>query len=130
MITDGRIRIYDKNFEVTEKSFDFMDRNLTGFHLSENGVAVSAISDTKCMILAYGSNGEKIYDSSVTYNVKDISVYGEFIFLQTDHGITRINSKSGEKNYLNSGQGKMLIYDESTAIVCGESKAEYIVFKD
>ena len=130
MITDGRIRIYDKNFEVTEKSFDFMDRNLTGFHLSENGVAVSAISDTQCMILAYGSNGEKIYDSSVTYNVKDISVYGEFIFLQTDHGITRINSKSGEKIYLNSGQGKMLIYDENTVIVCGESKAEYIVFKD
>ena len=130
MITDGRIRIYDKNFEVTEKSFDFIDGNLTGFHLSENGVAVSAISDTKCMILAYGSNGEKIYDSSASYNVKDISVYGKFIFLQTDHGITRINSGSGEKVHLNSGQGKMLIYDENTVIVCGESKAEYIVFKE
>ncbi|MBE6667106.1 MAG: hypothetical protein E7607_02195 [Ruminococcaceae bacterium] len=130
MITDGRIRIYDKDFEVTEKSFDFIERNLTGFHLSKNGVAVSAISDTKCMILAYGSNGEKIYDSSVSYNVKDIGVYEDYIFLQTDHGITRINTKTSEKVSLDSGQGKMLVYNESTAILCGESKAEYIVFKD
>ena len=130
MVTDGRIRIYDKNFEVTEKSFDFRERNLTGFHLSENGVAVSAISDTKCMILAYGNNGEKIYDASVSYNVKDISVYENFVFLQTDHGITRINTKTGERSSLNSGQGKILIYDGRTVIVCGESKAEYIVFND
>jgi len=40
-----------------------------------------------------------------------------------------IVAQSGQKERLPSGDGKMLLYNEKTVLVCGEAKAEYLLFK-
>ena len=63
-------------------------------------------------------------------NIKDIGVFENYIFLRTDDGILRIKGNSTDEQFLTSGQGKMLIYSSDTALVCGDSKAEYLVFEN
>ena len=43
---------------------------------------------------------------------------------------SRAMGNSTDEQFLNSGQGKMLIYSADTALVCGDSKAEYLVFEN
>ena len=60
----------------------------------------------------------------------DIGVYGRYIFIRTESGVIRLDSKATTEEELLSDQGKMLVYDENTALICGTSKAEYLVFED
>lgn len=128
IITDSRIRIYDKHFREKGESADYSGGNITGYSLNSQGVAISFMKSSGSNLVAYNSNGDLIYDTNVVQNVLDINVHGKYVFLQTEQGVTRVNTQSGVKQALDSGQGKMLIYNDKTALVCGETKAEYIVF--
>ena len=58
-----------------------------------------------------------------------IGLYNDFIFANTGDGVARISLKNKkEQEYLPSDNGDMLIYGEDTVLVCGEAKAEYLVF--
>ncbi len=128
VITDSRVRILNKNFEEKNVSDDYSGGSLTGFFLNSDGVAVSVIKSSTSKIISYDKSGNKLYSKSIYENVLDIGVYGKFLFLQTARGVIRIDAESGDKEELLSGQGKMLIYNGNTVLVCGESKAEYLVF--
>ena len=62
-------------------------------------------------------------------NVSAVGKVGESIFLRTVSGVIRIDTKKDKKEFLPCEEGKMLIYDTDTAIVCGDAKAEYLVFE-
>ena len=130
LITDCYIRILDSDLNEKTTSVDYSNGNITGYSLDTQGVAVSVMTPSGSNLFAYDISGTPIFDENVTYNVLDLSVYGKHIFLQTEQGVVRINTQNGEKQSLDSGQGKMLIYNEKTALVCGETKAEYLVFNN
>ena len=71
-----------------------------------------------------------LYNENVSDNIKDIGVFENYLFLRTDSGVLRINTKNDDEKFLTSSQGKMLIYSADTALICGDSKAEYVVFED
>ena len=130
VVTDSYIRIYDDSFNEKDQTVDYSNGNLTGYSLSSDGVAVSVMRSSGSALFAFDNRGNMVYDANELYNVLDLGVYGDHIFMQTDQGVVRVNTLNGEKQELASGNGKMLIYNEKTVLICGETKAEYLVFNN
>ena len=129
VITDRSIRIYDKYFEELE-TYNYNNGVVSGYRVSEQGAAVSYTLNSKNIAVVFDAKGNLLYNEAVNDNIKDIDVYGEYVFLRTDTGVIRVNSKNLNEEFLSSGQGKMLIYGVDTALVCGDAKAEYLVFEE
>jgi len=127
VITNRSIRIYDKNFKE-KTSIDFGEVSVSAFDASENGVAVAINSETRKKVIAFDKNGKLVYNNVVADNVSDLSVYDEFVFVQTGSGVIRIDGDNGKSEKLPCEPGRLLIYGEDTAIICGEAKAYYLVF--
>ena len=128
VITDKCIRIYDGNYQIKNDENNFSDGSLTGYCIGEKGVAISTMRSSNSYLLAYDGNGDLLCDKTVSYNISDVSVYDSKVFLHIDQGIVRIDTETEKEELLACGSGKMLIYNEETALVCGESKAEYLKF--
>ena len=126
-ITDDSIRIYDKNFEEIDR-FEYFNANVSGYSISPDGVAVAYSENSKNMTIVFDKSGNMLYNNTISDTVKDIGICDRFVFLRTDSGIIRIDTMNDEEEYLPSDQGRMLIYNANTALVCGISKAEYLVF--
>ncbi len=136
LLSDHCIRIFDRELEEHEKSGDYSGGNITGYSLTSEGVAVCTIEASKNTVCAFDKSGKILYNGDVRHNVGDICVYEDFVFLRTESGVVRLHGDGSKKNdeqqeeTLPSGQGKMLVYNERTVIVCGESKAEYLIFSN
>ncbi|MBQ9086557.1 MAG: WD40 repeat domain-containing protein [Clostridia bacterium] len=128
LMSSRYVRIYDSGFEERERSEDYSGGTLSGFSLNEEGVAVATLDSSQNRILAYDRTGKKIFHDTVAFHVSDVGISGSYLFLQTEQGVTRLYTADGSVKTLTSGHGNLLIYDEKTALVCGESKAEYLVF--
>lgn len=129
VITDRSIRIYDKYFEEYE-TYSYGNGTVSGFTVNEQGAAVSYTLNSKNIAIVFDKSGNLLYNESINDNVKDINVYDGYVFLRTDSGVIRINAKNGADEFLSSEQGSMLIYSSDTVLVCGDAKAEYLVFGD
>ncbi len=129
LLTDHCIRILDEEYDIKETTDDYSAGNLTGYFLNELGAAACFTDSSKNTIIAFDKSGNILYNDFVTFPVSDIAVYENYVFLQTEQGVTRISTPKMTEEHLPSGQGKLLIYNADTALVCGESKAEYLVFK-
>lgn len=128
VVTDHQIRIYDQSFRLVQSSDSYGSGKITAYSLTEEGIALAFSDSSKNFVLAFDKTGKLLYNSPIQTNISDLCVYDDVLFLQTESGVYRINS-SNEQAFLPSGQGKMLIYNDTTALVCGSSKAEYLVFK-
>jgi len=129
LVTNRSITIFNDKFDELDK-YEFPTATVTGFSLDAEGCAVSYIEDSKTTVIAFDKEGKMLYNDNVYRNVTDIGVFGGYIFLRTESGVIRINPKTSKEEELLSDQGKMLTYDENTVLVCGSSKAEYLVFKE
>ena len=127
VITNQSIRLLNKRFELV-KIKQFFDSTISAFNTSENGAVVVTTNGAVKNVYAIDSSGDFAFDGNVSENIKKTDIRGEYIFLQTASGVIRIDVDSKKKDYLPSSQGDMLVYSEDTAIVCGYSKAEYLVF--
>ena len=130
VVTDRAVHLYDNNFDELDDYYDYGGGTVTGYCVNEHGVAVAYTDNSKNTVLAFDKSGNLLYNEIVSNNVKDIDVFEEFLFLRTDSGVVRINTSSYEEALLTSGQGEMLIYSADTALICGDSKAEYLVFEE
>ena len=128
VLTNRHIRILNDDFMTEEMSDDYFGGHITGYSLNEQGVAVAVTVSSKNQIFAFDKSGDLLYNGTVSFNVSDIGVYESYLFLQTEDGITRLDSKRETTEHLTSGDGVMMIYNDRTAMVCGESKAEYLMF--
>ena len=134
MLTNRHIRIFDRAMEEKNISEDYSAGNITGYSLTSEGVAVSAMLSSQTMVCAFDKSGQLLYEDTVDFNVSDIGVFDSYIFLQTESGVERLDSHAKKEadrfQSLPSGDGKMLIYNQKTVLICGESKAEYLIFQD
>lgn len=128
LITDRYVRIYDSSFATVEQSPDYTGETLSAFSMGDNGVVVATMKASQNRIYAYDKKGGEVFCDSVDYNVLDVGIAGSYLFLQIDKGIVRLNAKDQEAQTLPCGHGELLVYNEETALVCGESKAEYLIF--
>ncbi len=129
VITDKAIRLFDEELQEYD-SFSYVNSEVSGFCINEYGVTVSYISSSQNAVVVFNSQGHKIYGSVVNDTVKDVYLCERFAFLRTDMGVWRIDTSDTSQQFLPSDQGKMVVYNSNTALVCGESKAEYLVFEE
>ena len=130
LITDSAIRVFQTNFNgETVDMYDYPRGNVTGFHVTKQGAAVSMIHSSQNEVIAFDKNGKMLYNGTVQDSIIDIVIYEQYLFLQTNEGVIRLDTESGNEQFLPSGNGRLLLYSENTALVCGESKAEYLVFE-
>ena len=129
VVTDRSVRIYDKSFQEIDAE-SYYNGVVSGYEISEHGAAVSYTYNSENIAIVFDKTGNLLYNESVNDNIKDISFYENYIFLRTDDGVLRIKGSNMNEQFLSAGQGQMLIYSADTALVCGDSKAEYLVFED
>ena len=128
VVTDHCIRIFDRNFSLLRSSEIYDAKSITAYSITEEGIAVALSGSSSNQLIAFDKDGNLLYNRSVRLNVSDVGVYDRMLFVQSESGITRIDTNGNEEKFLPSAQGKMLIYNKSTALVCGSSKAEYLIF--
>jgi hypothetical protein len=128
VVTDRSVRIYDKNFGETEVD-EFGENKITAFSVCEDGVAVALSEGIEKRVAVFDKKGKKQYDGYLEENISAIGMADNSVFLRTVSGVIRLDTKEDEKEFLPCEEGKMLIYDADTAIVCGDAKAEYLVFE-
>ena len=129
-ITSGSIMIFDKKYELFDK-YEYSGE-ISAVYTGENGAAVAlrsgALNDIN-KIIAFDKNGKLLYNEIVRESVREISLLEKYIFIRSEVGVSRLDSEDGELESYECQSGRMLVYDESTAIICAESKAVYIKFK-
>ncbi len=128
-VTDRAIRIYDKYFEELY-AYEYGSGAVSGYAVNEHGAAVSYTLNSKNLAIVFDKSGNLLYNESISDTVKDIGVFDKYVFLQNDEGVVRVDTASLDEQRLPSSQGKMLIYSGDTVLVCGDARAEYLVFDD
>lgn len=128
VITNSSIRILDKDLDEVETQ-RFYEATVTAFNVSPNGAVAVVSSGSVRTVYAFDSKGNPSYSKPIGENVTKTDIIGKYLFLQTSSGVIRIDTDSKTRQFLSSDQGAMLVYSEDTAIVCGEAKAEYLVFE-
>lgn len=127
VLTNLAIRVYDKNFKERDK-LTFYDSSIRAFKVDRNGISAVVRSDSGKRVIAFDEKGEFAYDSAISENISAIEQCEGYLFLRTSSGVIRIDMNNNKKEFLPCDSGKMLIYGEDTAMVCGDAKAEYLVF--
>jgi hypothetical protein len=129
LVTDGAIRMFDKSLdESVAEVYEYSGSSITGFSITDQGAAVSVTTSSKNEIIAFDNAGNLLYNDTVGATVTDVGLFEGYIFLQTETEIVRLDPKSKTEERLSCGGGKMLLYNANTAVVCGESKAQYLIF--
>ena len=128
VITDGSVRIIDKNMQILQH-IEYFDREMIDFDISEHGIVLSVMKSAQNQIIAFDKSGNLLYNDFILYTVSEIGLSGSYIFINTGNGVVRINAGENQKDeFLPSDGGRLQIYDSNTVLVCGESKAEYLVY--
>ncbi len=128
-VTDRAIRIYDKYFEELD-AYEYDNGTVSGYEVSRHGVTVSYKLNSKNSAIVFDKFGKLLYNESISDTVNDIGIFDGYVFLRNDEGVLRINLGTLDEQRLTSSQGKMLIYSANTVLVCGDARAEYLVFED
>lgn len=129
LVTDEAVRIFGSSLEdAIAETYEYQGGSVTGYSITPQGVAVSTMRSSQNEVFAFDKAGNLLYNDSIDANVTDIGLFSEYLFLQTETGVIRLNVKNSTKETLACGNGKMLLYNAHTAVVCGESKAQYLIF--
>ncbi|MBQ9747137.1 MAG: hypothetical protein IJW21_09995 [Clostridia bacterium] len=116
LFSDG-IVFYNKDFEQTEKiSFSEEIQFFRAF--SDGIVTVTGKTKADCKVSFYGSDGEKKLTKSFQYPVLDVNMIDDNIYLLTDTGIYRYNENGLACAPVQSGAGKMFLFDDGNVLLC------------
>ncbi|MBQ8140440.1 MAG: hypothetical protein IJ038_01950 [Clostridia bacterium] len=129
VVTDSSVTVFDEEHEIYD-SYGY-NTEISASYSGENGTAVAvktgALNDVNRLV-AFDKSGNLLYNEIIGESVSEIELCGKYIFVKSDTGAVRVNTNNGEEEKYDCQSGKMLVYDESTAIICAESKAIYIKF--
>ena len=132
-ITDGSIKIFDKSLELKKQS-DGYSTGLVSAVWSDYEYAAVAFNDGVLsdvnQIVVFDKKGDVVYNGTVLSDVTQLEVCDGYAFIKNVQGVGRIRLKDGEYKNLQCQDGKMLVYDSATALVCAEAKAVYLKFED
>lgn len=129
VLTNSSATVLDDLYNVYEEQR--YNGEISAVYADESGAAVAlkpgALNDLN-KIVAFDSSGDLFYSDIVRESARQIEVCGKYIFIKSDTGALRVDSANGEEEKYECQAGRLLVYDEDTAIVCAESKAVYIKF--
>ncbi len=132
-ITDGSIKIFDKALKEKGESDGYSSGEVSAVWSDYEYAAVAfndgVLSDVN-EIFVFDKRGELVYNGIIQSDVTQLEVSDGYVFVKNVLGAGRISIKDGSFEELQCQDGKMLVYDRSTVLVCTEAKAVYLKFKD
>ena len=90
----------------------------------------NGITNDANKVLVFDKDGDLVYNDIIRSDVSQLAVCDGYFFIKNAGGVLRTSIKDGFEDRLDSQDGKMLIYDGSTALLCTEAKAVYLNFED
>lgn len=132
-VTDGAVRIFDKALLEKSESDGYSSGMVSAVWCDSDYAAVSVndgISGDKNKLLVFDKKGKLIYNDTVWSYVEQLAVFGGYAFIKNPDGVIRIDLSDSSYEQLDSQDGRMLIYDKKTALICADAKAVYLKFKD
>ncbi len=132
-VTDGAVRIFDKGLVEKSESDGYSGGVVSAVWCDGEYTAVSVndgISGDRNTLLVFDKKGKLIYNDTVLSYVEQLSLSSGYAFIKNAEGVMRVDLSDSSYEQLESQDGKMLIYDGKTALVCAEAKAVYLKFKD
>lgn len=131
VVTDGSTNIFDTDYEIYD-SYEYRG-DISAFCADKNGTAVAvktgALNDVN-RIIVFDKTGKMLYNEIIRESVNEMKFLDGYVFIKSDMGAARLSTANGDIEKYSCQSGSLLVYDTSTAIVCGESKAVYIKFKN
>ncbi len=133
VVTDSSVILFDKRHTEEYVSASFAARSVSGIYTDRSYSAVShndgVITDIN-EILVFDKSGKLVYNETIQSDIEELCVFSGYIFIKNSSGVLRVRMKDSSQQQLNCQSGRMLIYDEETALVCTQSKAVYLKFDD
>ncbi len=131
VVTDGVVSIFDSKYEIYD-SYEYRG-DISAFYAAGEGCAVAvktgALNDVN-RIIVFDKTGKMLYNEIIRESVNEIKFLDGYVFVRSDTGVARISASDGEIEKYSCQSGNLLVYDTSTAIVCTDSKAVYVKFKN
>ncbi len=132
-VTTGTVHIFDRSLIESEAADSYASKRVSAVFCNENFSVVAfndgVITDMN-EIMVFNKNGNLVYNDIVLSDVEQIAASGDYVFVKNSEGVLRVSMKKFEEKQLQCQDGHMLIYDDSTALVCADSKAVYLKFDD
>ena len=100
----------------------FCDGEYTAVALN-NGV-ITDINE----ITVYDKNGNVIYTETLDTGVLEICASDGYVFIKNRDGAARVRMKDSFVETLKCSDGRMILYNHKTLLVCSQSKAVYLEF--
>ena len=133
VITDGKVRIFDKLLREQTESESYFSGSVSAVFCDNEYAAVTfnngLTSDTN-KVFIFDKKGELVYNDIIRSDISQFAVCDGYFFVKNSRGVTRVSIESGAQEYLECQDGKMLVYDGSTVLVCAEAKAVYLNFEN
>ena len=132
-VTDTKVRIFDKLYREQAESDSYFSGLVSAVWCDNEYAAVAfnngITSDTN-KVIVFDKKGELVYNDVIRSDVSQFAVCGGYFFVKNTLGVSRIKLEDGTTESLECQDGKMLVYDASTVLVCAEAKAVYLNFDD
>ena len=132
-ITDGTVRMFNKLLDETEKNGNYLSGSVSAVWCDNDYAAVAfnnGIISDRNEVLVFDKNGELVYNDIIHSDISQLEVCDGYFFVKNANGVVRTNVEDGMEERLDSQDGKMLVYDGATVLVCAEAKAVYLNFED
>ena len=127
VLTNQSVRVYNKNYKQISK-YTFYGASIRAFEVGENGVSLVVGAGSVKNLVVFDTKGDLSYNKAIDENVSAVTMAQKYVFLKTSDGVIRMDIDGDESEFLYADGEKMLIYNEDTALVCGDARAEYLVF--
>lgn len=130
-ITDSSVIVFDRRANEKSSPKSYSGKTVSGIFCDGEYCAV-AVNDGVVTdineIFVIDKQGNVIYDETVLSDVSELAVKEGYIFIKNREGAMRIGLKNKKSEQMAGGSGRMLVYDRSTVMICGASKAVYLDF--
>ena len=133
-ITDGATRVLGEALEAdfAYETDSYLSRRVSAVFCDGEYAALchnDGIITDENEIFVFDKKGDLVYNSVVYSDVEQMSVCDGNIFIKNADGVLRVNMKNSESEQKSCSEGRMLVYNKKTALVCSEAKAIYIKFE-
>ena len=133
IVTDGKVRVFDRALMDDEQSEDYSAYSVSAVWCDSEYVALTynnGITNDANKVLVFDKDGDLVYNDIIRSDVSQLAVCDGYFFVKNASGEVRTSIRDGMEDRLDSQDGKMLIYDGATALLCTEAKAVYLNFDD
>ena len=130
-VTTSAVHRFDQKMVEDQTSENYSTKKVSAVFCDEKDSAVAlndgVLTDVN-EILVFDKKGDIVYNDVVLSDAEQIGVCDGYVFIKNISGVMRIDVESSTEQQIECQEGKMLIYDSSTALVCAGSKAIYLKF--